>query len=156
MSSRSRAALDAEMGLAMRRFMANVVVFQDAVAKSAGLNSVDLQCVGLLMLDGPSTPSELARRTGLGSGGAITAVIDRLEAAGLVRRVRDAADRRRVLVTPEVEELRRRVAPAYERVGAEWGAYLATLDDDQVAFLTAAFQRATAINRDEVAALREV
>ena len=40
-------------------------------------------------------------RAGLTAGGAITGVIDRLEAAGLVHRVRDEIDRRRVLVTPK-------------------------------------------------------
>jgi DNA-binding MarR family transcriptional regulator len=42
---------------------------------------------------------ELAAGMGL-STGAITAMLDRLERAGYVRRVRDPADRRRVLAEP--------------------------------------------------------
>ena len=88
----------------MRDFMANAVLFQDAVARTGGLNSTDLQAVSLLMSQGPATPGELAERTGLSAGGAITAVIDRLEKAGYVSRQRDQADRRRVIVTADVEQ----------------------------------------------------
>ena len=43
----------------------------------------------------PLTPGELAQRLGISSG-ATTAVVDRLERAGHVRRVRDDHDRRRL------------------------------------------------------------
>ena len=69
---------------AMRSFMARVVLFQEAVARSVGLNSSDLQTVGLLMSEGPASPGELAERIGMTQGGAITGLIDRLEKAGYV------------------------------------------------------------------------
>src|SRR4051794_29340920 len=83
---------------AMREFIARAVLFQDAVARSVGLNSSDMQAVGLLMAEGPASPSQLAGLVGLTRGGAITGVIDRLERAGYVRREPDPQDRRRVLV----------------------------------------------------------
>jgi len=138
----------------MRQFMAHAVLFQDAVARWAGLNATDLQCAGLLMLDGPLAPSELAARTGLSSGGAITAVIDRLEAAGLVHRTRGEVDRRRVLVTPDADALWQRVGPVYARVAAHWNDYLASLDDDQIALAIDVIRHAAAVNRDEIDALR--
>ena len=67
----------ARMADVLRDFMANAVLFQDAVARTGGHNSTDLQAVSLLMSQGPATPGELAERTGLSAGGAITAVIDR-------------------------------------------------------------------------------
>jgi DNA-binding MarR family transcriptional regulator len=142
------------MGTAMRQFMAHAVLFQDAVARWAGLNATDLQCAGLLMLDGPLAPSELAARTGLSSGGAITAVIDRLEAAGLVHRTRDEVDRRRVLVTPDADALWQLVGPVYARAGEHWNDYLAGLDDDQLALAIDVIRHAAAVNRDEIVALR--
>ena len=154
MSRRPRRALIDEMGTAMRRFMAHAVLYQDAVASRAGMHSTDLQCLGLLTLEGPRPPRELARRTGLTAGGAITGVIDRLEAAGLVHRVRDEIDRRRVLVTPNTEAIMRRVGPVYGRVGARWNAYLETLTDDQIALATEIINQATTINLAEVEALR--
>ena len=77
------------MAEVMREFMARAVLFQDAVARYGGINSTDMQAVSLLMSEGPATPGELAERTGLTAGGAITAVVDRLERAGYVTRERD-------------------------------------------------------------------
>lgn len=138
----------------MRDFMARAVLFQDAVAKWGGLNSTDLQCVGLLMSEGPATPGELAERSGLTAGGAITAVIDRLESVGFVRRDRDAADRRRVIVTAIPEAVFARFGEVYGRVGARWNEYLETLTDEQLEFANELLQRAADVNREEIALLR--
>ncbi|MDR6868517.1 DNA-binding Lrp family transcriptional regulator [Microbacterium resistens] len=153
-SSATRAAAIARQGEAMREFMARAVLFQDAVARSAGLNGSDLQAVGLLLRDGPATPGELAARVGLTAGGAITAMIDRLERAGYVTRARDLADRRRVIVTAVPEALMSRVGYVYGRVADRWSEYLETLDDEQIDFATDLFARAAEINREEIEALR--
>jgi DNA-binding MarR family transcriptional regulator len=76
--------------------------FDEAVADAAGVNRTDLRCLDVLRREGSVTAGRLAEATGLTSG-AMTTALDRLERAGLARRVRDTADRRRVLVeiTPE-------------------------------------------------------
>lgn len=70
-----------------------------------GLHPTDLRALISLLdaaRDGAeSTPGRLGERLGLNSAGT-TALIDRLERLGLIRRVRDTRDRRRVLL--EVEE----------------------------------------------------
>ncbi|MGC5169821.1 MarR family winged helix-turn-helix transcriptional regulator [Microbacterium sp. DT81.1] len=138
----------------MRDFMARAVLFQDAVARYGGINSTDMQAVGLLMSEGPATPGELAERTGMTAGGAITAVIDRLERAGYVTRQRDGADRRRVIVTAVPETVLAKVGPIYGRIAARWADYLETLSDEQLQFAEELFTRATEINREETQALR--
>jgi DNA-binding MarR family transcriptional regulator len=138
----------------MREFMARAVLFQDAVARTGGLNASDLQAVGLLLSEGPATPGELASRLGLTAGGAITAMIDRLERAGYVSRTRDASDRRKVIVSAIPETLFARVGPIYEGVTARWNEYLATLTDEQLDFANEFVARAAAFNRDEAEALR--
>ncbi|MGC5223034.1 MarR family winged helix-turn-helix transcriptional regulator [Micromonospora sp. DT81.3] len=138
----------------MRNFMARAVLFQDAVARYGGINSTDMQAVGLLMSEGPATPGELAERTGMTAGGAITAVIDRLERAGYVTRQRDGADRRRVIVTAVPETVLAKVGPIYGRIAARWADYLETLSDEQLQFAEELFTRATEINREETQALR--
>ena len=149
MSSAERDELIEQMGVAMRQFMAHAVLYQDAVARWAGLHATDLQCAGLLLLDGPMTPSELAARTGLTTGGAVTAVIDRLERSGLATRTRDENDRRRVHVTPNTEALLARVGPVYARVSARWGDYLQSLSDEQITLVTEVLRHAAALNREE-------
>lgn len=150
----SRQAAVARTGEVMRDFMAHAVLFQDAVARSAGLNSSDLQAVGLLMSQGPATPGELAARVGLTAGGAITAMIDRLERAGYVRRERDTVDRRRVLVHANTDKVLQAVGANYGRISARWQAYLATLSDEQVQFATELLARAAEINREETERLQ--
>jgi DNA-binding MarR family transcriptional regulator len=152
--STSRAQLVTAMGEVMRTFMAHAVLFQDAVAKSVGLNATDLQCANLLLLHGPATPGELAERAGITAGGAITGVVDRLEGAGLAHRTRDTVDRRRVVVTADAGELWRLVGPTYQRIGDEWEGYLATLSDDQIAFATEVLRQASALNAAETDRLR--
>ena len=143
------------MAEVMREFMARAVLFQDAVARYGGINSTDMQAVGLLMSDGPATPGELAERTGVTAGGAITAVVDRLERAGYVTRERDANDRRKVIVTARADAVLAKVGPIYGRVGQRWADYLATLSDEQIEFANELFARAAEINREETALLRE-
>jgi DNA-binding MarR family transcriptional regulator len=54
-------------------------LFHAAVAARAGLNLTDVNCLGILDKEGPLTPSDLARWMGLTRGGAVTAMVDRLE-----------------------------------------------------------------------------
>lgn len=95
---RSREELLGTLAQILRKVSAQSVLISDTVAKRVGLNSTDLECLDLLSLAGPTTAGQLAVHTGLTTG-AMTAVIDRLERAGFVRRRRDPNDRRRVLVT---------------------------------------------------------
>ena len=138
----------------MRVFMARAVLFQDAVAKRAGLNSTDPQLTSLLMLFGPATPGELAERSGLTAGGAITAAIDRMEQAGIVVRSRDPHDRRRVILTVNLDAVLSRVGAVYGAVGQRWAAYLNTLTEEQIAFADELFTQAAEFNHDETMRLR--
>jgi DNA-binding MarR family transcriptional regulator len=152
--TKSREDLLARMSETMRTYMARAVVFQDALAKSVGLNSTDLQCANLLLLHGPATPGELAERSGLTAGGAVTAVIDRLERRGLVHRSRDTVDRRRVIITADGAELSRLVGPTYQRIDDRWNEYLKTLTEREIELATAVIDRAADINAEEISRLR--
>ena len=75
----------------------SAVVFRNAVARRLGLNITDGECLSLLSIKGISTPTELARYTGLTSGSATT-MLDRLERAQFIRRKPNPEDRRGVLI----------------------------------------------------------
>jgi DNA-binding MarR family transcriptional regulator len=153
-SAPGRTTLITAAGDVMRELMARAVLFQDAVAKSAGLNATDMQCANLLLLYGPATPGELAGLAGLTAGGAITGALDRLERAGLVRRSRDGADRRRVVVTADADELWRRVGSSYERIATNWNAFLDTLTDEQLEVADVVLRQASELNAEEIRRLR--
>ena len=122
--------LRGEIMASVLRFIAGVVVHNTAVAQRVGMAASDLQFVSLLNLNGPLTPGSLAELTGL-STGTVTGVIDRLEKGGFVRRVRDAGDRRKVLVTP-VPEGMARLTREYAVHGDHTGAVLAARSADEL------------------------
>jgi DNA-binding MarR family transcriptional regulator len=95
-----------EGGKVFRAYQTSNDNFDQAIADRVGMNRTDMRCVDLLDQAGGMTAGELARAAGLTTG-AVTAVVDRLERAGVARRVPDPADRRRVRieVTPRLWEL---------------------------------------------------
>lgn len=82
---------------ALRRLTSEIDALDGRAAQHFGLHRTDLHCLDLLASRGPLTPSELAHATSLTSGG-MSIALDRLERAGLARRVRNPDDRRSVLV----------------------------------------------------------
>ena len=81
-------------------------LMDQTIADALGLNRTDAQCMDIITRAGPVTPSALAQRIGL-TGGAVTTILDRLEAGGWVRRRRDPQDRRRILVERNEAKARR-------------------------------------------------
>ena len=86
--------------MAVRDYGVNLTLFRNAMSEWAGLNVTDMECLRLLFQKGIATPSELSRFTGLTSG-ATTAMLDRLEKAGLIERRPNPNDRRGALIAPE-------------------------------------------------------
>lgn len=84
---------------AVRDYGVQLTQFRSAMNEWVGLNATDMECLRLLFAKGVSTPSELARQTGLTSG-ATTAMLDRLEKAGLIERRPNPEDRRGTLIVP--------------------------------------------------------
>lgn len=107
-----RAAETAQDGPSLRELMA---ASQEVALAAVALNSAGAALMGMSPSDSfclwhvteasqeaPVTPGRLAELTGLTTG-AVTGVVDRLEAAGFVRRERDPHDRRRQLIRPVPE-----------------------------------------------------
>lgn len=76
----------------------SAVLFRNAIARRLGLNSTDSECLSFLGIRGAATPTEIARYTGLTTG-ATTAMLDRLEKNGYIRRTPNPNDRRGITVT---------------------------------------------------------
>jgi DNA-binding MarR family transcriptional regulator len=85
--------------MAVRDYGIHLTLFRNAIGDCLGLNVTDMECLRLLFLKGIATPSELAKHTGLTSG-ATTALLDRLEKAGLIERRPNPDDRRGTLIVP--------------------------------------------------------
>lgn len=90
---------------ACREFTSAVDVVNQIVADRMGVNRTDHRVLEILNRKGAMTSGDLAQAAHLTTG-AVTAVVDRLEDVGYVRRVRDTDDRRRVLIERTLESTR--------------------------------------------------
>jgi DNA-binding MarR family transcriptional regulator len=105
LSRRSRDELLDDIGFQFRVMQTEFEDHDAAIAEVLGLNTTDMRVLDFLGRTGdptsfesaPVTAGDLARASGLTTG-AVTAVIDRLEQGGWVRRLPDPSDRRRVVV----------------------------------------------------------
>ncbi|MFD6155519.1 MarR family winged helix-turn-helix transcriptional regulator [Nocardia sp. NPDC060256] len=102
----------------LRLLAIHTVVYSHQASSALGLSGTESEVLNLLGLEGARTAGEIARATGLSSG-TTTGVLDRLEERGYIRRERDSADRRKVLVTADPDAL--------TRVGAMFDAHEQTL-----------------------------
>ena len=125
-----RAGLIAEMVAEVRQQQIAYDRFHDAVAAYLGVNRADLRCLDILDLTGRRAAGELAAEMGM-STGAVTALLDRMEKAGYIRRVRDPGDRRRVLVEL-TEQARERGWEIYQPFTELTGPAFARFTDEQL------------------------
>lgn len=105
------------IGRAAREYQTAVDGLDEAVTELLGINRTDGRLMDLIDQHAPIAAGELACRAGL-SPAAITAALDRLEAAGFAERSRAAIDRRRILVAP-TDMARRRFRELYGPLGVE-------------------------------------
>ena len=132
--------------LEIRKFIAASIFFNTQAAEKAGLGLTDMQMLHMLQLYGPSTPSRLAKWTGLSSGG-VTVALDRLEKAGYLRREPNPEDRRSLLITLIPARLRK-VAAMYEGVENETRRLLATLPPSDLEAVVRFFETMHDVRRD--------
>ncbi|HTW34572.1 MAG TPA: MarR family transcriptional regulator [Rhizomicrobium sp.] len=132
--------------LEIRKFIAGSIFFNARTAESIGLGLTDMQMIHVLQLYGPSTPSSLATRTGLSSGG-VTVALDRLERAGYIRREPNPADRRSLLVTL-VQDRIRKLEALYKDVESDARRALATLSRADLEATLRFFDALSAVGAD--------
>lgn len=121
----SKAEVTARIVELMQLVIASSVMTNERIARSFGLNVVDLQALGFISRSPrPLTAGEVSQQTELPTS-TTTRVLDRLERGGFIERATDPNDRRRVVVRARPEAL----ATAGE--GEEGGPYAGILDGMQ-------------------------
>src|SRR5690349_14281001 len=122
-----RAAAVDDLIDALRLFAVESDVFVDLFARAHHLGRSDLNAIMWISSSAaagrPITVGELAMNLGLGAP-ATTALVDRLESSGHIRRTRSASDRRRVTLVME---------PAAQALATEYFVPLSRLMADAVA-----------------------
>ncbi|MFK3778456.1 MarR family winged helix-turn-helix transcriptional regulator [Agrobacterium sp. NPDC089420] len=137
----------------LRQASAQSLLISQAIAAKARLNTTDLECLDILQMQGQASAGELAKATGLTTG-AVTALLDRLEKAGFIKRLPDPADRRRVLATPDPEKIHglfQIYAPLQEKMEALYGDY----DERQLEIIIDFMEKSCAVSKEFIQALQK-
>jgi DNA-binding MarR family transcriptional regulator len=137
----SKAELKKRALKAVAEYGAHLALFRNAMSQWAGLSPTDMECLRFLFLEGVATPSRLARQTGLTSG-ATTAMLDRLEKAGLVERRPNPDDRRGTLINP-AESAARQVASWFESARAAQDELISSYSERELEIVCDVFERFT-------------
>jgi DNA-binding MarR family transcriptional regulator len=133
--------------MAVRDYGVNLTQFRNAMSEWAGLNITDMECLRLLFQKGIATPSELARHTGLTSG-ATTAMLDRLEKAGLIERRPNPDDRRGTLIVPEKSSAQK-VASWFESARKAQDELISSYSESELEIIADVFERFTILWNQE-------
>lgn len=133
--------------MAVRDYGVNLTHFRNAMNEWAGLNATDMECLRLLSQKGTATPTELAKHTGLTSG-ATTAMLDRLEKAGLIERRPNPNDRRGTLIAPE-KSSNAKMAGWFESARKAQDALMSTYSESELEVIADVFERFAKLWDDE-------
>jgi DNA-binding MarR family transcriptional regulator len=127
-------------------------LMDQSYADLVGINRNDLRCVDIVDQKGRITAGDLAREAGLTTG-AVTALVDRMEKAGLLRRVDDPKDRRKVWIelTTEAKKWGEEVYGPLNRTGS---SQLESLSDEQLFTIIGFLEVSRRITMESVEAIR--
>ena len=130
MSSSKRDDLIEALGRIVVRWQDSTQKYDEAVGEIYGLSAAERLCLSFLW-PAPQTASAIAREIRL-TPAAVTALIDRLERRGFVKRKSDPNDRRKVMVEA-AEEAQRVTAEAYLPLGAAGAEMLKKYSEAELA-----------------------
>lgn len=134
--------------MGMRSLGTRTVLYQQSVATSLGLYNNDFLSVDILHEKGPVTAGELSKLTGLTTG-AVTALIDRLEKSGFVRRQHDPNDRRKVIIVPLYEN-KEEVSNIYLKLHKAMVELASAYTDDELKLITQFLQKASTVLEEQI------
>jgi len=138
---------------AVRDYGVHLTLFRNAVSEWAGVNVTDMECLRLLFLKGTASPSELAKHTGLTSG-ATTAMLDRLEHAGLIERRPNPNDRRGTLIAA-AESSAEKAASWFASARNAQDKLISSYSEEELEIISDVFEKFTKLWDEEREKLRK-
>jgi len=134
--------------LRMRSLGSRTVLYQQNVASTLGLYNNDFLSIDILREKGPITAGELSKLTGLATG-SVTALIDRLEKNGYVRRENDPNDRRKVIIVPLYEN-KEEVGNTYAPLHSAMVKLAASYSDEELELITQFLDKASDVLEEQI------
>ncbi|WP_338448123.1 MarR family transcriptional regulator [Niallia oryzisoli] len=136
----------------LRKFSTRNVLFQQNIAQSMGLVHTDLKTADILNETGPLTAGEISQITGL-STGSVTALLDRLEHAGFIKREKDPNDRRKVIIVP-IKEQQDLIKARYSSISKTTKEYCQRYDEKELKLILQFTTDITHIIEEEINKVR--
>jgi len=130
------------------------IFMHEAIARKAGLSGTDHKYLGLILQKKELTAGELAKLTGLTTG-AVTGLIDRLEAKDLVKRHFTKEDRRKVIIVAQEENAMRLLEPLFETLQSKTLQLLHSFSEDELQVIERYFREATQIMQETTAQMNQ-
>ena len=128
-------------------------MFDETVVEFLGISRSDGRCIDIVDRLGRCTAGRLAAESGL-TPGAVTALVDRLERAGYLRRSRDTADRRKVWIAT-TERTRQFNAHIWGHLSIVLPPLFESFTTEQVEAIVQYMEVSAYINRQRAALLQE-
>lgn len=117
------------------------IQMHEAIGRQAGLSGTDHKYLGFLIEKGQMTAGELSQLTGLTTG-AVTGLIDRLEAKALVKRKFTPGDRRKVIIEPITENIMALLQPLYKEFRSKSQKLTASFTGEELKVMETYFLKA--------------
>lgn len=142
-----RQELEDRVGAALMQMIRRAEESQERAARHQGMHPTDFRCLGyLLARSEPTSPRDIISYLSLTSG-AGTALLDRLESAGFIRRERHPEDRRSVLIVLDAKAAAAPLA-LHERISAEYAEATAELSDKDLSAIAIYLERVQALSEE--------
>lgn len=126
-------------------------LFHQVAAAKLGLGITDMKTVSILLQEGSMSAGQIAQRLSLTTG-AVTNVIDRLERRNIVKRARDAKDRRIVMVAANPQAFAT-TDNVYRSMGEAFSNLLRGYSTEALDFLVQYQQAVIELTKQEIAKL---
>lgn len=145
------AAID-QMVDALRASQTASDMMDEAFCDFLGINRTDGRCLDVIDRLGEVTAGQLATEVGLTTG-AVTAMVDRLEAAGLLQRNSDPTDRRKVLIemTAEAKQISMEI---YGQMAHATAPFVSQLSDRDLFTLISFFEASKRVSLELAESVR--
>lgn len=149
MSSHEQPTPEQEQFTLLMRSLGNrTVLYQQNVAASLGLYNNDFLSIDILREKGPITAGELSKLISLTTG-SVTALINKLEKNGYVRRQNDPNDRRKVIIVPLYEN-KDDVINTYQPLHTAMVKLAASYTDEELALISQFLGQASAVLEEQI------
>jgi DNA-binding MarR family transcriptional regulator len=125
--------------MAARDYGIQMTLYRNIIFEKLGVNATDMECLGFLLSKRISTPTELAKYTGLSSG-ATTAMLDRLEKGGFIERRPNPDDRRGTLIVL-AKSGAEKVAPWFAPVEKAQDALISNYSEKELELISGFFEQ---------------